>query len=611
MLCHPALMKAATTTSAPFAFPESVALPPGAVVPRGLAGPPGVQAADATCEGAVVRPTKLFIGGISRRTTTKQLRDHFSKYGRVLDCVAMRQPDGRPRGFGYVTLDSPVAADRFLREPQVIDDRIVDMKPAVPEATANMCAAHGTTKAGAVATPTTEPAAMLLGMSASDSFLLSQQAMAPTSVSYPWLEDQGFYCDSGFGGVVVPDIGTAPIGPLSHLGHPMMENSDFLSHPATSPALTVPDCLDILKSQKPATPTAATGPKTGAPGLSPPKPSESPVKITTVSAKLGNVSSGDSRSVPLGDVTNLLDESGRQQDLKPSEPLRVETCRRAPVVVSPVGSEAPEDCFVFEDRQDSQESSEDIAVDSAKPLSTVTSEAAACDPELLPSMGSALHASGECRRCNFFAKGRCRNGRDCQFCHLPHERRKLSRQEKREQQAARMARESGSTTEDPDDTDCADEETANSTPVTTCPTSPVGLSGPLVSPAEPAVGTQPTKVLPPGLRPPGLTLPAAAPTGPLLPPHMGGYTTFEPAGCYSAKGSSEHPPATLPPPLLATSPLQQPTYIAAAAAAPPPLLATDAPAPAPAARRPPVKEMCTVGTQTDDDCSWCCHCHRA
>lgn len=82
-----------------------------------------------------LRPTKLFVGGISRRTTTKQLRDHFSKHGRVLDCVAMRQPDGRPRGFGYVTLDTPEAAEHYLREPQTIDDRIVDVKPAVPDTT--------------------------------------------------------------------------------------------------------------------------------------------------------------------------------------------------------------------------------------------------------------------------------------------------------------------------------------------------------------------------------------------------------------------------------------------------------------------------------------------
>merc|ERR1719253_2597679 len=93
------------------------------------------RAADGTGLAAVVAaplgvwPTKIFVGGISRRTTTKQLRDHFSKYGAVLDCVAMRQPDGRPRGFGYVTLDSPASAEDALRDPQTIDGRVVDLKP--------------------------------------------------------------------------------------------------------------------------------------------------------------------------------------------------------------------------------------------------------------------------------------------------------------------------------------------------------------------------------------------------------------------------------------------------------------------------------------------------
>eukprot|EP00928_Gymnodinium_smaydae_P026057 TRINITY_DN20565_c0_g1_i1.p1 TRINITY_DN20565_c0_g1~~TRINITY_DN20565_c0_g1_i1.p1 ORF type:complete len:517 (+),score=91.16 TRINITY_DN20565_c0_g1_i1:96-1553(+) len=85
-----------------------------------------------------LRPTKLFVGGISRRTTTKQLREHFSKGGRVLDCVAMRQPDGRPRGFGYVTMECPDVAAEYLRTPQTIDDRVVDVKPAVPDTAAGV-----------------------------------------------------------------------------------------------------------------------------------------------------------------------------------------------------------------------------------------------------------------------------------------------------------------------------------------------------------------------------------------------------------------------------------------------------------------------------------------
>jgi len=43
--------------------------------------------------------------------------------------------------------------------------------------------------------------------------------------------------------------------------------------------------------------------------------------------------------------------------------------------------------------------------------------------ELLPSVGSASHFTGECSRCCFFPKGRCNNGKDCTFCHFDHERR--------------------------------------------------------------------------------------------------------------------------------------------------------------------------------------------
>lgn len=83
-------------------------------------------------------PTKLFIGGITKNTSTEVLRQHFCRYGRVLDCVAMRREDGRPRGFGYVTLDSAQAAECCLAAPQVVDGRVVDLKRAVPEGSMEM-----------------------------------------------------------------------------------------------------------------------------------------------------------------------------------------------------------------------------------------------------------------------------------------------------------------------------------------------------------------------------------------------------------------------------------------------------------------------------------------
>lgn len=60
------------------------------------------------------------------------------------------------------------------------------------------------------------------------------------------------------------------------------------------------------------------------------------------------------------------------------------------------------------------------------------------DPDSLPSVGSALHWAGECKRCNFYPKGRCQNGKNCSFCHFNHDKRKPSRQEKRERRAAYM-----------------------------------------------------------------------------------------------------------------------------------------------------------------------------
>jgi hypothetical protein len=76
--------------------------------------------------------------------------------------------------------------------------------------------------------------------------------------------------------------------------------------------------------------------------------------------------------------------------------------------------------------------------DSSRPETTsgVTGNSVVVDPDSLPSIGSAFHGLGECKRCNFFPKGRCQNGKNCSFCHFPHDKRKPSRQEKRERRAA-------------------------------------------------------------------------------------------------------------------------------------------------------------------------------
>jgi len=65
-------------------------------------------------------------------------------------------------------------------------------------------------------------------------------------------------------------------------------------------------------------------------------------------------------------------------------------------------------------------------------------------PDGLPSLGSARHDAGECRRCCFFPKGRCTNGHDCKFCHFDHDRRKRLKK-KRSRTGAELATPSSTT----------------------------------------------------------------------------------------------------------------------------------------------------------------------
>mmetsp|Transcript_34976 Transcript_34976/g.69059 ORF Transcript_34976/g.69059 Transcript_34976/m.69059 type:complete len:339 (-) Transcript_34976:97-1113(-) len=48
----------------------------------------------------------------------------------------------------------------------------------------------------------------------------------------------------------------------------------------------------------------------------------------------------------------------------------------------------------------------------------------------LPSVGSAAHGAGTCKRCCFFPKGRCNNGEACHFCHFAHEKRRPKNKKK-------------------------------------------------------------------------------------------------------------------------------------------------------------------------------------
>lgn len=56
------------------------------------------------------------------------------------------------------------------------------------------------------------------------------------------------------------------------------------------------------------------------------------------------------------------------------------------------------------------------------------------DEDPLPSVGSAGHKEGTCKRCCFFPKSRCLNGQDCEFCHFQHEKRRRKKNKKKSNQ---------------------------------------------------------------------------------------------------------------------------------------------------------------------------------
>ncbi|KAG3289798.1 HNRNPA2B1-like, partial [Ictidomys tridecemlineatus] len=76
---------------------------------------------------------KLFIGGLSFKTTEETLRNYYKQWGKVTDCVIVRDPASkRSRGFGFVTFSSKAEVDAAIAaRPHSIDGRVVEPKPAI------------------------------------------------------------------------------------------------------------------------------------------------------------------------------------------------------------------------------------------------------------------------------------------------------------------------------------------------------------------------------------------------------------------------------------------------------------------------------------------------
>lgn len=79
--------------------------------------------------------TKLYVGNLSYNTTENQLQDLFSAHGNVTSVdLIMDKFSGRPRGFGFVTMETKEAADAAVQalNGKNIDGRDLTVNEARP-----------------------------------------------------------------------------------------------------------------------------------------------------------------------------------------------------------------------------------------------------------------------------------------------------------------------------------------------------------------------------------------------------------------------------------------------------------------------------------------------
>ena len=78
---------------------------------------------------------KIFVGGLNHQTTEEGLKEYFSPWGNIVDCVIKRESrNGPSRGFGFVTFDNTQAVDGCLKvKNHMLDNSEIEPKRSVPK----------------------------------------------------------------------------------------------------------------------------------------------------------------------------------------------------------------------------------------------------------------------------------------------------------------------------------------------------------------------------------------------------------------------------------------------------------------------------------------------
>ncbi|KAG8788548.1 hypothetical protein FRB91_000833 [Serendipita sp. 411] len=74
----------------------------------------------------------MFVGGLNWDTSDEGLRSYFSQFGKVEACTIMRDPQGRSRGFAFLTFEDPAAVNKVMVQEHFLDGKIIDPKRAIP-----------------------------------------------------------------------------------------------------------------------------------------------------------------------------------------------------------------------------------------------------------------------------------------------------------------------------------------------------------------------------------------------------------------------------------------------------------------------------------------------
>lgn len=83
-----------------------------------------------------MRVDKVFLGGLAPTTFEDTVKDYFSQYGNIIDCIVMKDKESqRSKGFGFVQYDNCDSVEAVMTDyaNHTIEGKWVEVKKAIPQ----------------------------------------------------------------------------------------------------------------------------------------------------------------------------------------------------------------------------------------------------------------------------------------------------------------------------------------------------------------------------------------------------------------------------------------------------------------------------------------------